>query len=186
MNAYASPFSKGGFRGIFQVSNPPPFLKGGCKQLYALLNNIYRRILHPFFIPIRWFHPDGCPSGQHPLPLGERTKVRGHWLSPFCLSSFPLTPASGVNHTVHTSGGIFNLSLRSSYECIRTCIRISPQGKGNYSPDIITLAEIRMNASHGNHYFHLQGSLLFFGAVLPINFICQSYETNKYETALTD
>ena len=30
-----------GFRGIFQVSNPPfpPFLKGGCKQLYAPLSN---------------------------------------------------------------------------------------------------------------------------------------------------
>jgi len=35
-----SPFSKGGFRGISQVSNPPfpPFLKGGCKQLYAPLS----------------------------------------------------------------------------------------------------------------------------------------------------
>jgi len=40
---FKSPFSKGGFRGIFQVSNPPfpLFLKGGCKQLYALLNKLF-------------------------------------------------------------------------------------------------------------------------------------------------
>jgi len=57
MHSYESPFSKGGFRGIFQVSNAyarpavggthihtnppsPLFLKGGCKQLYALLNKL--------------------------------------------------------------------------------------------------------------------------------------------------
>jgi hypothetical protein len=48
MHSYESPFSKGGFRGIFQVSNAsrilrdesplPPISLGGCKQLYAPLS----------------------------------------------------------------------------------------------------------------------------------------------------